>query len=749
MKKLLLLLLLLPTSLSAQTARADRFTFNTGPCTMRSGSGTPSSGLGVLCDTYIDTATGILWLKQSGGWVSTGLTGSGTAGTLPKWATSTSLGDSSVDEYSSPAILRMQPAGDIELNPGGNDILPTTGYDLNLGMLTRKYLTLHAAELWVETLVAHNTMATMGGRILVGPTTTFVQDVGAADTTIHVKHNQMASGDRTYSEANGAVEFFAITSASSIHDLHYDYTVTRNLDGTGANAWTAGDALFNTGQTGNGFIDLYSTRGVNAGTEIGPTIVGNVRTSSTYNAWSPRWAIGNLDGLYGYSGSTYGAAFGVPSGARVQIDSTNGIRIWGGDNDEKVSIDTSGNATFDGNVTIGSGRNLIRNSECRVGSDDWDVEGNTGLTTVLTGPSFNPYRLLDQSNTCYISVTGTPAAATTNAARLTGQTFPVVPGLRYEMSAYLGNHGATFGRVMILWYNASNTLLSTSDGNQCGPSVLGGLDLDDWCRSGIIGTAPGTAQYAVAYIQTQYAGGVLNPYLFFVRTYFGEARTAQEDLTEWGAAGITEIIGGLIKTDAINARTIAADSITTSELAANSVTAAKIVAGTITADKLSVSSLSAITADLGTVNAGTMTGVSATFGGTVALNGSGLTLTSGSGANNQIKWSGGGPTIHGLTDNSLWVTSTDIFLAGGGGGQVNVSGAPFTVSSSLQSAGNIRFTTLAGLGGTRFVCHDNDGDLYSSGSTCDGSAPVALQIEALEREVAELRRALAAFVPIQ
>ena len=152
-------------------------------------------------------------------------------------------------------------------------------------------------------------MATIGGRILVAPTTLLTADLTAGATSIIVKHNNLASGDRVYLEANGDVEFLAITNNGSGAGP-YTYTVTRNLDGTGANAWAAGDAILNTGQTGNGFIDLYSVRGVKAGTEIGPTIVGNVRNSATYNDWSPRWAIGNLNGLYGYSGSTYGSVFG-------------------------------------------------------------------------------------------------------------------------------------------------------------------------------------------------------------------------------------------------------------------------------------------------------------------------------------------------------------------------------------------------------------------------------------------------------
>ena len=54
----------------------------------------------------------------------------------------------------------------------------------------------------------------------------------------------------------------------------YTYTVVRNLDGSGGNTWYAGDAVFNTGTTNEGFIDLYSIDSVRAGTTTGPTIAG-------------------------------------------------------------------------------------------------------------------------------------------------------------------------------------------------------------------------------------------------------------------------------------------------------------------------------------------------------------------------------------------------------------------------------------------------------------------------------------------
>lgn len=367
----------------------------------------------------------------------------------------------------------------INVDPRGKSILPVLPYDINIGAPFKKFLSLYAAELNVETLVAQETMATIGGRILVGPTTYLVENLAALATTVKVRHNNLNNGDRVHLEADGKVEFMAVTSAATkinrctsncqfelgsvagwasdgpgamfafdqgaaykgnysgvvppgeanayhcvtgtdhvagathtvsivisrddqvpvapvaggqyriyIDSILYDsqvenlgnnffrvwatgvagnplnsdcagillpvgypgnhfvdalqielgstltpysevsssYTVTRNLEASANNPWEAGSAVFNTGQTGNGFIDIYSTRGVRAGTEIGPTIVGNIRQSLTYNDWKPCWALGNLQGIYGYGAGFYGLALGCYQGnSWITMEPTNGI----------------------------------------------------------------------------------------------------------------------------------------------------------------------------------------------------------------------------------------------------------------------------------------------------------------------------------------------------------------------------------------------------------------------------------------
>lgn len=177
----------------------------------------------------------------------------GSSGTLTV-TTATNAGGGNLD---------LNPVGNVNLSPTGNYVQPGTNYQVNLGAINKKWLTIHAGELWVDTLVARDVISTIGGEIWTAPTTELIADVGTGDTTIDVKHNQMQSGDTILMKKSGKLEAMSITSSPTSVSGGYRYSVTRNLDGTGANSWDKGDAIVNTGTTGSGFIDQYSMESIN------------------------------------------------------------------------------------------------------------------------------------------------------------------------------------------------------------------------------------------------------------------------------------------------------------------------------------------------------------------------------------------------------------------------------------------------------------------------------------------------------
>jgi hypothetical protein len=167
----------------------------------------------------------------------------------------------------------------------GTLLTPATGYNTDVGQATKKFKSLYAAELIVETLVAQDTQATIGGRWLVGPTTQLIADVTTGATTIDVRYNNLSSGDRLRLEAQGKLEWMAVTSGATAITGGYRYSVTRDLDGTGANTWTAGDAVFNTGQAGSGYWDVFSQ---NSSVAVAPDFISNF--NNTGSAFSSNYA---------------------------------------------------------------------------------------------------------------------------------------------------------------------------------------------------------------------------------------------------------------------------------------------------------------------------------------------------------------------------------------------------------------------------------------------------------------------------
>jgi hypothetical protein len=210
--------------------------------------------------------------------------------------------------------LNINAGGDLVLNPGGQDVLPGGNVLVDLGDYNRKWRTLFATELYVETLVAQDVLATIGGRIMVAPTTTLIADVTAGATTIDVKHNNLPNGSFVMLQtAPGGIAQFEVMKTTSTHSSvtgGYRYSVTRNLDGTGANAWVAGDAVVNLGRVaGEGYIDLTSTSTIH--NHLGPAMTIYSRTGTAL--WTdtvPVVSLGNLASFVDFPATTFGLAVG-------------------------------------------------------------------------------------------------------------------------------------------------------------------------------------------------------------------------------------------------------------------------------------------------------------------------------------------------------------------------------------------------------------------------------------------------------
>lgn len=256
----------------------------------------------------------------------------------------------------------------------------------------------------------------------------------AEGTVLKVEHNEMASGDTEWMESNGHVEFMAIVSAPSGTGPYF-YVVDRNKDGSGLNDWYAGDAVVNTGATGDGWIEIYSVQGILGG-GYGPTIVMNVRGSATYNDWAEHAAIGNLENLYDYATTTYGVALGKYATGQpwVGVDATNGVRIMR-HTTKLAQWDTSGNILI--------GQQAVNQSNVYLTSGGVQMRTNTTVHVDL------------QSDGDVFIGENTAAAATTNIAIFTtAQTYN-----SESMSAgdfLIGDNSA--GKANIFWDKSAGKL---------------------------------------------------------------------------------------------------------------------------------------------------------------------------------------------------------------------------------------------------------------------------------------------------
>lgn len=171
---------------------------------------------------------------------------------------------------------------------------------------------------------------------------------------IVVKHNSfgLVPGDEDsilYTEGSMQVEFMKVLAHDSPDsgkifksltyngETVYQYRVQRDYDGTGANAWDAGQGIVNTGKVGYGFIDQYSFYGITKASQIatarlGPAIAIHLRTGTNARDIEERAVFGRLGGYYQYAigANTFGMAAGEPTKTWIGAESSNGFVIFNG-----------------------------------------------------------------------------------------------------------------------------------------------------------------------------------------------------------------------------------------------------------------------------------------------------------------------------------------------------------------------------------------------------------------------------------
>lgn len=331
----LALLLSIVTSAGAQTVAADRFRFNTGPCTLSTGSGSPEGVVtGKVCDRYTSYGDGTVWIKASGtgntGWTPLPRVDQGnvflqkqeidvnaeTLKTYPVTGTSatyhrqSNTGDvllyglessaggtifTGTNAYA--AVFGVQGAHDLafatnntmrlQIDSSGN-LLPYVTSAYNLGSSTRWWNHAYFAQI-DAVLFAKSTQTLYGGWLSVSKNAgTFAVAVASGDTTIDfgtaMVLNQFVLVRATDTGGTITEEYIKVGSLSA----GTVYNVTRNLSGLGAKNWAKGTPFQVRGVAGDGWLELnaFDTPRMSVFTQ-----------GSTYNNSTENLRVGHLTGM--------------------------------------------------------------------------------------------------------------------------------------------------------------------------------------------------------------------------------------------------------------------------------------------------------------------------------------------------------------------------------------------------------------------------------------------------------------------
>jgi len=316
---------------SAQTVEAQRFRLSTGPCVISSGSGAPIASAGLNCDSYFNTATGDLWVKIAGVWKQLGNIGSGTPGTLSKWATASTLADSLLSESGSAVSVN----GSIGSPSYASQV---SGWRITqAGAADVRFLFTDELRARVFTADAESVLAG-SQRVTKSYSTiaqTFTCPAAAAAVTLWV-NDAPTFGDAPVFQTNDWIVIHTLTRTTFGPFTIADCVgvVTGYVDGSGANAgqqsWTftrgsgASGGTMTSGTTvavnqlaqdlgvsGNGFVETTAVDGPNNGNAPYTQVVTWTGAPTSANLVT-RCRLGNQQGLT--SILEYGVFCGTPGG---------------------------------------------------------------------------------------------------------------------------------------------------------------------------------------------------------------------------------------------------------------------------------------------------------------------------------------------------------------------------------------------------------------------------------------------------
>ena len=217
-----------------------------------------------------------------------------------------------------------------------NGVLPVVGDTSDIGSATQPFRKGFFSELSTLLFKKENVLVMDGSLVLTKQSGKFEEDVLPEDTEINFEQI-LTPGDFLLLRAENKMEYMQVGSLVS----GTTYTVTRNLDGSGANDWPAGSVYSVRGHDGDGWLELNA--------------IDRKRFSvwAQGSSWNTSLEIGRYGDITGWQNAPFtgmGIALGdYANGKYLLYTKTDGMIVNGGTiiaGDGKVIIDENGLRLF-------------------------------------------------------------------------------------------------------------------------------------------------------------------------------------------------------------------------------------------------------------------------------------------------------------------------------------------------------------------------------------------------------------------
>lgn len=261
-------------------------------------------------------------------------------------------------------------------------------------------------------------------------------------------------------------------------------------------------------------------------------------------------------------------------------------------------------------LTIGSGANMLSNSDILAGKTGWGFNWSTNpakfqfnLRTDTYAAGGIALEIIQTNGDAGEEYGIWPVDAAGNPIN-----FAVAVSKWYELSTYYLGHRATGLQLYVQWLDGVEGHISYSSLGTFAASqgTNPNKQLAGYARAWAKVQAPAGAVFARPFFRhkgTLQGFGYTSSYIWLKRFFFAEANANQTEPTPWSEGGLTFVQGGNIVTGAITADHIAALTITGSKIQAGTISADKLVANSITAGQIAVGAIGANQIAAGAISA--------------------------------------------------------------------------------------------------------------------------------------------------